>query len=151
LAAVLASWERTSDLGKGFQNPAIASQSRVFCFFNHTTKGKYMNKNKTLVPTEFGPETRFELRPAPAVPFRAVQDNEFERLKNRLLAQQLLDAAPELNAALRRAANDAAALAWATVFPLLVFPVLFEEKTDAAVLRAARQARIYANSQLIAA
>jgi hypothetical protein len=29
--------------------------------------------------------------------------------------------------------------------------VLFEEKTDAAVLRAARQARIYANSQLIAA
>ena len=110
-----------------------------------------MNKNKTLVPTEFGPETRFELRPAPAVPFRAVQETEFERLKNRLLAQHLLDAAPELNAPLRRAANDAAALAWATVFPLLVFPVLFEEKTDAAVLRAGQQARIYANSRLIAA
>ena len=75
----------------------------------------------------------------------------FEQLKNRLLAQQLLAAAPELNAPLRRAANDAAALAWATVFPLLVFPVLFEGKTDAAVLRAGRQARIYANSQLIAA
>ena len=60
-------------------------------------------------------------------------------------------ATPELNAPLRRAANDAAALAWATVFPLLVFPVLFEEKIEAAVLRLRRQARIYANSQLVAA
>jgi hypothetical protein len=110
-----------------------------------------MNRNKTLVPAEFGPKTSFELRPAPSVPFRAVQENEFERLKNKLLAEQLVRAVPELNAPLRRAANDAAALAWATVFPLLVFPVLFEEKTDAAVLRAGRQARIYANSQLIAA
>jgi hypothetical protein len=110
-----------------------------------------MNKNKTRVPTEFGPETRFELRPAPSVPFRAVQETEFERLKNKLLAEQLIAATPELNAPLRRAANDAAALAWATVFPLLVFPALFEEKIAAAVLRVERQARIYANSQLIAA
>jgi hypothetical protein len=110
-----------------------------------------MNRNKTQVPTRFAPETRFEVRANPPVPFRAVQENEFERLKNRLLARQLLDAAPELNVPLRRAANDAAELAWATVFPLLVFPVLFEEKTDAAVLRAGRQARIYVNSQLIAA
>jgi hypothetical protein len=112
---------------------------------------KNINKNKTQVPTRFAPETRFEVLANPPAPFRAIQENEFERLKNRLLAQQLLDAAPELNAPLRRVANDAAALAWATVFPLLVFPVLFEEKTDAAVLRAGRQARIYANSQLIAA
>jgi hypothetical protein len=110
-----------------------------------------MNRNKLNMTAEFAPETRFELRPNPAAPFRATQENEFERLKNKLLARQLLDAAPELNAPLRRAANDAAALAWATVFPLLVFPVLFEEKTDAAVLRAGRQARIYTDSQLIAA
>jgi hypothetical protein len=110
-----------------------------------------MNKNKTFVPTEFGPETRFELRTSPPAPFRATQETEFERLKNKLLAQQLTEATPELNVPLRRAANDAAALAWATVFPLLVFPVLFEEKTEAAVLRAERQARIYANSQLVAA
>ena len=110
-----------------------------------------MNKNKTFVPTEFGPETRFEVRANPPAPFRAVQENEFERLKNKLLAEQLVQATPELNVPLRRAANDAAALAWATVFPLLVFPVLFEEKTEAAVLRAERQARIYANSQLVAA
>jgi hypothetical protein len=110
-----------------------------------------MNKNKTQVPTRFAPETRFELRPAPTVPFRAIQETEFEQLKNKLLSEQLVEATPELNAPLRRAANDAAALAWATIFPLLVFPALFEEKIAAAVLRAERQARIYANSQLVAA
>ena len=111
-----------------------------------------MNKNKTFVPTEFGPETRFELRPAPPAPFRATQETEFERLKTKLLAKQLVAATPELNAPLRRAANDAAALAWATVFPLLVFPVLFEEKTAVAVRQTERQARIYADSlELVAA
>ena len=110
-----------------------------------------MNKNKTYVPTEFGPETRFEPRATPPAPFRATQETEFERLKDKLLAQQLLAATPELNVPLRRAANDAAALAWATVFPLLVFPALFEEKVEAAVLRVKRQARIYANSQIVAA
>jgi hypothetical protein len=153
LAAVLASWERTSDLREQeFKKPAIASQSRVLCFFNQTTKGTTnMKKNKTVVPTEFGPETRFELRPAPPAPFRATQETEFDRLKNKLLIEQLVEATPELNAPLRRAANDAAAIAWATPVPLLVFPVLFEEKTDAAVLRVKRQARIYARNQLVAA
>jgi hypothetical protein len=38
------------------------------------------------------------------------------------------------------------------LFPLLVFPVLFEEKTRAAFQQAERQARIYAGSrELIAA
>ena len=76
-----------------------------------------MNKNETRVPARFGPETRFELRPAPPAPFRATQETEFERLKNKLLAQQLVQATPELNVPLRRAANEAAALAWATEFP----------------------------------
>jgi hypothetical protein len=117
------------------------------------TKRKYMKQNKTFVPAAFGPETRFELRLATAVPFRAAQENEFERLKNQLLAEQLAGApAPELDPPLRRAANEAAALAWATIFPLLVFPVLFEEKTAAALRQAERQARIYAGSrELIAA
>jgi hypothetical protein len=106
-----------------------------------------MNKNETRVPARFGPETRFEVRPAPPVPFRATQDTEFEQLKNRLLARQLAGApTPELNPPLRRAANEAAALAWDTVFPLLVFPVLFEEKTQAALRQADRQARIYRSS-----
>ena len=110
-----------------------------------------MNKNETRVPARFGPETRFEVWPAPPAPFRATQDTEFERLKNRLLARQLAEApTPELNPPLRRAANEAAALAWVTTFPLLVFPVLFEEKTALAVRQAARQARIYGR-ELIAA
>ena len=100
------------------------------------------------VPTEFDPETRFELRPTPPAPFRAFQETELERLKKRLLAAQLAYATePELNAPLRHAANEAAALAWMTLYPLLVFPVLFEEKTRAAVRQARRQARIYAGSR----
>jgi hypothetical protein len=112
-----------------------------------------MNRNKTRIRPRFEPETRFELRANPPAPFRATQENEFERLKNQLLARQLAEApTPELNTPLRRAANDAAALAWATLFPLLVFPVLFEEKTRAAFQQAERQARIYAgNRELIAA
>ena len=120
-----------------------------------------MNKNETRafaapewlrprrrVPARFGPETRFELRPAPPAPFRATQETEFERLKSRLLARQLAEApTPELNPPLRRAANDAAALAWATLYPLLVFPVLFEEKTQAALRQAERQARIFESSR----
>jgi hypothetical protein len=107
-----------------------------------------MNKKKTLVPTEFSPETRFELRPAPPAPFRATQETEFERLKDLLLAQKLATAAkPGLNPLLRRAANEAAAIAWVTQFPLLVFPVLFEEKTAIAVRQAERQARVYVDSR----
>ncbi len=100
------------------------------------------------VPTRFDPETRFELRPVPPAPFRALQETELERLKNRLLAAQLARATePELNTPLRHAANEAAALAWVTFCPLLVFPVLFEEKTRAAVRQAERQARIFADSR----
>jgi hypothetical protein len=132
---------------------------------NQKTKGKNMNKNQKRVPTEFDPETRFELRPTstlrsssatedgPLAPFRALQETELERLKKRLLAAQLARATePELNTPLWHAANEAAALAWVTFYPLLVFPVLFEEKTRAAVRQARRQARIYANSrELLAA
>ena len=106
-----------------------------------------MNTNRTTVPAEFGPETRFKLRPAPPAPFRATRETEFERLKTRLLAEQLAGAPPELNVPLRRAANEAAALAWVTFYPLLVFPALFEEKIAAAIRQAARQARIYADSR----
>ena len=111
------------------------------------------NKYKTKVTARFAPETRFTLPTATNAPFRANLETEFERLKSRLLAETL-DAAeqPELNALLRRAANEAAALAWVTFYPLLVFPALFEEKSRTAVRQAERQARIYANSrELVAA
>jgi hypothetical protein len=111
-------------------------------------KGKNMKRNEIRVPARFGPETRFEVRPVPPAPFRATQETEFERLKGRLLARQLaVVPAAELNPPLRRAANEAAALAWATLYPLLVFPVLFEEKTETALRQAERQVRILENSR----
>ena len=106
------------------------------------------NKNTLKVPTRFAREARFELRPVPPAPFRATQETEFEQLKNRLLTQELTQAtAPGFPAVLRRAANDAAAIAWDSVFPLLVFPVLFEEKAAIALEQLKKQARIYQNSR----
>ena len=112
-----------------------------------------MNTNQYRVAAKFAPETRFALRPVAAVPFRAGLESEFDRLKTRLLARQLETVGqPELNASLRRAANEAAALAWVTFYPLLVFPALFEEKVGTALTQARRQARIYASSsELLAA
>lgn len=111
-----------------------------------------MNTYKNRVATRFAPETRFELRPAEPAPFRASLESNFEKLRNRLLGEHLAENdRPELNAPLRRAANEAAALAWVTRYPLLVFPALFEEKTAAAVRQTERQARIYANSRELVA
>lgn len=111
-----------------------------------------MNTTVRKVTPVFGPDTRFEVTPAPAAPFRAVQDTELERLKQRLL-RQLLDATVEadLYTPLRRAANDAAALAWSTAWPLLVFPALLEEKAEAARQHAQRQRLIRRRSLKIMA
>jgi hypothetical protein len=88
----------------------------------------------------FEPDTRFDVVPVPAVPFRGTQETELDRLKARLL-QELLDETPdeEAYAHLRRAANEAAGLAWFTPFPLLFFPVLLEEKARAALRQGAKQ------------
>jgi hypothetical protein len=105
---------------------------------------QYMNRNyENRVPARFGPETRFEVRTAPPIPFRAEQDLEFERLKNKMLNRQLAEiTSPEMNPALRRAANDAAALAWTTIYPLLVFPALFDEIASLALRQTRRQAQV---------
>ena len=103
-----------------------------------------MNRDYRRVPTRFGPETRFEVTPAPPAPFRAFQETELERLAETF--------EPEFNRQLRRAANEAAALAWVTAVPLLVFPALFEEKARTALLQAERQERIRCRSrELLAA
>ena len=112
-----------------------------------------MKPNYNRVPTQFGPETRFQVKPAPPAPFRATQDTSLERLKKRLLARWLNELTePEINAYVRRAANEAAALAWVTPYPLLVFPALFEEKALTATLQAKRQVSVRQRSlQLLAA
>jgi hypothetical protein len=92
------------------------------------------------LPTRFGPETGFELEVRPPAPFRAAHERKFEGLKEQLLEERLDETFGEgLGEELRRAANEAAALAWVTAYPLLVFPALFEEKADAVTVRAERQ------------
>ncbi|HLH54336.1 MAG TPA: hypothetical protein VKY92_12045 [Verrucomicrobiae bacterium] len=88
------------------------------------------------------------MKPLPPAPFRAVQENRFEALKSTLLGEQLDSVwRPELTVVIRRAANEAAALAWVTPYPLLTFPLLFEEKAEAAVRFAAEQDRIRERSR----
>jgi hypothetical protein len=102
-----------------------------------------MKPKSKQVKTQFAPDTRFEVSPAPAVPFRGRQETELDRFKIRLLRQFLKETPdPELNAPLRRAANEAAALAWMTPYPLLVLPALLEEKARTARAQTIRQARI---------
>ena len=107
-----------------------------------------MKTNYRRVPARFGPETRFEVRPAPPAPFRAIQQSEFEKLRDQLLSERLERAGEtEFNSHLRRAANEAAALAWVTPYPLLVFPALFEEKAQTALVRLKKQEQVRQRSQ----
>jgi hypothetical protein len=117
------------------------------------TKGKNMNANYQRVPTEFAPEVRFEVIPVPPASFHARQDTELEHLKNRLLQERLEGIwAPRLRSSLLRAANDAAALAWVTRYPLLVFPVLFDEMARTARQQTERQNAVRERSrELLAA
>ncbi len=102
-----------------------------------------MNADHKRVPTRFGPVTRFEVTPLPATPVRAAQEAELERLKRRLLTEQLGEVLePGLTGYVSAAANEAAALAWMTSYPVLVFPVLFAEKVQAALRRAERQEQV---------
>jgi hypothetical protein len=107
-----------------------------------------MNKIHKQLPTQFGPETRFEVKPGPPAPFRATQETKFEWLKDQLLLARLEEAPdPQLDGHLRRAANEAAALAWVTRYPLLVFPALFEEKIETALAQAERQEEVRERSR----
>jgi hypothetical protein len=107
-----------------------------------------MNRTNKRVTTRFEPDTRFNVKPAPAAPFRANQENELEGLKNRLLQERLARInETELHARLRRAASEAAAVAWLTTFPLLVFPALFEEFAHTALLQAGQQAYVRKRSR----
>ena len=103
-----------------------------------------MNKNLNKVPTEFAPETRFAVNPVSAAPFRGAAETELDRLKDRLLREGLNAVTdPDLYAPLRRASNEAVALAWATPFPLLFLPELFREKAEAARRYTRKQAALF--------
>jgi hypothetical protein len=86
----------------------------------------------------------WEPTPLPAAPCRGPMEEQLERLRERLLAPLLSSVAnPALIHQLRRVANEAAALAWLTACPLLVLPMLLEEKIHAALQRWERQQRLW--------
>ena len=109
------------------------------------------NKNKNRLPAKFGGDTRFNVRPNVAAPFRGMQETELDRLKARLLRELLSKTQqPDLNAPLRRAANEAAGLAWLTPYPLLVFPTLLEEKATVAQKQRDKQRQVRLRTQGLA-
>lgn len=130
------------------QNPRLPKQSWVFCL-TQDLPGKQATERKmtTTLETRFEPETRFEVLPTTAT-FRATHETELERLKNQLL-RQALEFAPsgDYYAPLRRAANEAAALAWATPFPLLFLPTLFDELGTKAKAHTRQQTEIMKRSR----
>lgn len=89
--------------------------------------------------------------PAATVPIRGALERQLEELKAQLLEAVWRETPhPELREPLRHAANEAAALAWMTPYPLLVLPELVAEKARLARLRAQRQREIYWRSPVFA-
>ncbi len=77
------------------------------------------------------------------VPCRGPLEAQLDELKERLLGGFLKEVADqELIRDLRRAATEAAALAWYTACPILVLPILLEEKVLAALKRWEMQERV---------
>jgi hypothetical protein len=81
--------------------------------------------------------------PRVSTPARGSAETGLEQLKQRLL-MPILAATEDFRLAeeIRWAALEAAALAWITPFPFLVFPCLLEEKVKAAKVRWQRQREI---------
>jgi len=141
--------------------PAEPQGSAGFPFSRKVEKanqGKYnaplkiMKKNLTATQQRFRPgnPANLERRPAPVapeietiVPYPRTRENPLEVLKNRLLRESLaISQEPSLLAPLRRAANEAASIAWLEPMPLLVFPELFAEKVWVAATQAKQQNRV---------
>src|SRR5688572_8056989 len=99
-------------------------------------------KSKSL-QAKFSKEMRFKVSPV-AAPRRGPIETRIETLKHALLSPALQEVNdPHLESELRWAAHEAASLAWATPFPLLVLPELFDEKTAHARKRWEKQQRIW--------
>lgn len=78
-------------------------------------------------------------------------NKEAFRKLNETLLKRLLDETEtlQLHAALKTAANEAAALAWSSGFPLLVYPVLLAEKTQIVRLWHYRCEKVLQRSQML--
>jgi hypothetical protein len=93
--------------------------------------------------TTVGVASVFDPNPLQVAPRRGVCEEQLERLKEQSLTFMLSSIeSTALAQELRLVANEAAALAWLTVCPLLVLPTLLEEKVRVAISRWERQATI---------
>lgn len=112
-----------------------------------------MRTNRTnKIETRFEPETRFAVKFSPKGAHRQQVAEQLERMRQRLLAHHLMYAPDlELTPAIWRAAQDAVSLAWYTPCPLLVFPLLLEEKVAAAIQQARKQQEVWQRSRPLAA
>jgi hypothetical protein len=92
------------------------------------------------IAAEFEPASRLDLGPGSAGRFQASVIAALEELKQRLLLETARARSDSATfSCLRRAAEEAASLAWTTPFPLLVLPELFAEKASEACSRSQRQ------------
>ena len=107
-------------------------------------------KRRLRLKAKFAPEARFELKPLARSTVETLRTQELDQLKAQLLGTVLEQTENlALRDPLKRAANEAAAIAWLTAYPLLVFPTLFEEKTREARRQADRQQQILAASEVL--
>jgi hypothetical protein len=136
---------------KRFLKPTIA-EAIVGFVLSGTNDFKIMKTKRITLLTRFEPETRFDVTPVHVVPFRGTCETALERFKTRLL-RAALNTEPDADfyAPLRRAANEAAAVAWMTPFPLLFLPTLFDEKIAAARRQFARAQYVRVRSRKILA
>ena len=97
---------------------------------NYATRIYHVNQSFSRSHLESPP---IDVEPKPFAPFRASRPNDrtysqLHQLKRKLL-RTVLEETPETGSfkRLSRAANQAAELAWATSYPLLIYPCLFDE------------------------
>lgn len=88
-------------------------------------------------------ESRFEVNPKLVEAARGSVEAELEQLKATLITPILESVTnTRLVKDLSWAANEAAALAWFTVCPVLVFPALLEEKIQSALKKWEKQQQL---------
>jgi hypothetical protein len=104
--------------------------------------------NNSRLDRRFAPDGMFDV---PTANVRlADYGKRFEKLQQELVDHLFQDPMNNLlRQELERVANDAAAVAWATPFPLLFFPVVLNEKVDAQRFQDERQNRIEKQSRVL--
>ncbi|MBI4661205.1 MAG: hypothetical protein HY735_20475 [Verrucomicrobia bacterium] len=111
------------------------------------TQSKRISRNRRLF-AQFGPDVEFDLTPSPAIVPSETVRIRFQELQERLVRDSLSGTQnPVVRGGLQIAAHEAAALAWTTPYPLLVMPILFQEKARSFRLRLAKQHRVSAQTR----